>query len=105
MNNPLALRAHIAELEELRDGLLVEARMGSTLAREMVVLLHRAAMEKRNRLQILNVYYLAGRGDPQPYPTISPVNSFRLVFDTWFGTSYGFLPDQSFLGDTPDPVP
>ena len=51
VNNPLAIRSHIKELEELRDCLLVDARLGSSLARELVVLVHRAAMEKRNRLR------------------------------------------------------
>ncbi len=51
MNNPLILRAHIAELEEMRDCLLAEARLGSNMARKWVVYFHRAAMEKRFRLR------------------------------------------------------
>ncbi|MBT3604280.1 MAG: hypothetical protein HOE48_07025 [Candidatus Latescibacteria bacterium] len=51
MNNPLILRAHIAELEELRDKLLAQAKDGQVGAREMVSKLHREAMEKRDRLR------------------------------------------------------
>jgi hypothetical protein len=44
----------------------------------------------------LNVYYLPGEGSQKVYPTITPVNTFRLIFDTYFGGSYGLLPDISY---------
>ena len=49
-------------------------------------------------LSILNAYYLPGDGPQAVYPSITPVNTFRLIFDTYFGTAYGLLPDQSFGG-------
>ncbi len=52
-----------------------------------------------NRLQIFNAYYLSEQGQAKLYPSISPVNSFRVVFDTYFGANYGFLPDESYLTD------
>lgn len=51
VNNPLILRAHIAELEELRDDLLAKAKEGHQEAQEMVSRLHREAMEKRDKLR------------------------------------------------------
>ena len=51
MNNPLVLRAHIAEIESLRDDLLPFAKMGQTEAVRLVVALHKVAMEKRDRLR------------------------------------------------------
>ena len=51
MNNPLTLRAHIAEIEALRDDLLPSAKRGQAAARAHVVALHKAAMEKRDRLR------------------------------------------------------
>ena len=51
VENPLVLRAHIRELEELRDGLLADAKSGCGLARRLVVRIHRVAMEKRNILR------------------------------------------------------
>ncbi len=59
-----------------------------------------------NRLQILNVYFLPGTGSDRLYPNISPVNSFRIVFDAYYGTDYGLLVDESFFGDDlVNPVP
>ncbi len=48
-----ALLAHIVELEELVENLLVDVRSGSTQARDLVVHLHREVMEKRQRLKDL----------------------------------------------------
>lgn len=57
VTNPLVLRAHIAELEELRDDLLPHAKMGQAEARDMVAKLHRVVMEKRDRLRTKGGFY------------------------------------------------
>jgi hypothetical protein len=57
------------------------------------------------RVAILNAYYFPGQVGEGLYPTISPVNTFRLMLDNLFGTQLGLLPDrtyQSFAGDTYD---
>ncbi|NIS80959.1 MAG: hypothetical protein GTO14_12285 [Anaerolineales bacterium] len=48
------------------------------------------------RLAILNAYYLPSGGDALLYPEITPVNSFRVVFNYYFGGSYELLPDRIF---------
>jgi hypothetical protein len=58
--------------------------------------------------QILNAYYFPGVKDTGLYNTISPVNSFRLLFNDYFGANYPLLADQSYLTNetlTLDPVP
>lgn len=45
------LDAHIAELEELEDDLLLAARTGVEEAKEALVAIHRHIMEKRKRLR------------------------------------------------------
>jgi hypothetical protein len=63
-------------------------------------------LRDENRFQILNAYYLPDDGSSMLYPQISPVNSFRVVFDTYFGTDLGLLPDMSFQDDEhKNPVP
>ena len=54
-----------------------------------------------DRFLILNAYYLPGHIDLL-YPAISPVNSFRLVFNTYFGTDYDLLPDSSYYSPVPN---
>ena len=49
-----------------------------------------------NRLQILNMYYFPGVTDTGLYPNITPVNSFRVLFNAYFGADLELLPDRSF---------
>ena len=46
---------------------------------------------------ILNAYYLPAPEETWLYPEISPVNSFRVVLNRYFGTEYPLLPDYSYL--------
>jgi hypothetical protein len=57
-----------------------------------------------NRYEILNAYYLPGDGTTSLYPTVTPVNSFRIIFDKYFGADYGLLPDVSY-NESGQPVP
>lgn len=52
--------------------------------------------ELRDKFPILNAYYLPGVAEPGLYPTITPVNSFRKVFNLYFGTNLDILPDHNF---------
>ncbi len=54
------------------------------------------------RLQILNAYYLPEAAKDSLYPTISPVNSFRLIFNEIFNSNYEFLEDTSFYSENPN---
>ncbi len=55
------------------------------------------------KMGILNAYYLPGAGQQAKlYPSISPVNSFRLVFDTYFGTNFPLLDDRHFFSSAND---
>ncbi len=49
---------------------------------------------------ILNAYYLPGR-KTELYPTISPVNSFRLIFNDYFGGNYDMLEDVTYFSPVP----
>ena len=44
--------------------------------------------------KILNAYYLPGDGAAKLYSTITPVNTFRLLFDQYFDKKMDFLPDK-----------
>ncbi len=55
---------------------------------------------KDRHMWILNAYYLPGHEDAL-YPNISPVNTFRLVFDSYFGGNYDMLPDVSYYSPVP----
>lgn len=52
-------------------------------------------VEMEKQLDILNAYYFP---EPQPelHSFLSPVNNFRIIFNTYFGTSLPPLPDRSY---------
>jgi hypothetical protein len=54
-----------------------------------------------NMFEILNAYYLPGHNDLL-YPAISPVNTFRLVLDTYLGADYPLLDDTSYFSPIPN---
>lgn len=56
------------------------------------------------KMKILNAYYLPNGGDKLLYPTITPVNTFRLIFNHYFGANLDFLEDRSFYS-LPSPTP
>lgn len=49
------------------------------------------------RLAILNALYLPEGGDMLVYDEITPVNTFRLVFDRYLGTDFGRIEDRSYF--------
>jgi len=51
----------------------------------------------RERMSILNAYYFPGRNYQGLYPEITPVNSFRVVLNTFFGTDLEPLPDRNYF--------
>ncbi|NMB53741.1 MAG: LTA synthase family protein [Leptolinea sp.] len=54
--------------------------------------------DEDHRMEILNAYYLPGGAD-QVYDTITPVNTFRTIFNRYFGDSYPLLNDVSYFSD------
>ena len=56
---------------------------------------------KERRLSILNAYYLPGHADAIS-ETITPVNTFRIVFDLYLGGEFGLLPDQGYFSPVPN---
>jgi hypothetical protein len=54
------------------------------------------------RMGILNAYRFPG-ADQAIAPGISPVNSFRVLFNSLFGTTFSLLPDVSYFSIYPAP--
>lgn len=57
----------------------------------------------RERTAILNAYYLPGDGANRLYPSITPVNSFRLIFDAYFGQEFELVEDHVYFSDYEHP--
>ncbi len=56
-----------------------------------------------DRMRILNAYRMPDQGQAGLYATTSPVNSFRVVFNTYFEADFELLPDVSCYSSYSDP--
>jgi hypothetical protein len=54
------------------------------------------------RSGIISAYHLPGAQHGLLYPSVSPVNSFRIVFNEYFRTQLALLPDRVFSRETHD---
>jgi hypothetical protein len=60
-----------------------------------------SAEDYQLKFGILNAYYLPGATAAPLYPNITPVNTFRLVFDRYFGAEFPLLEDRVYaFGDS-----
>ncbi|HEY1332121.1 MAG TPA: sulfatase-like hydrolase/transferase [Actinomycetota bacterium] len=48
------------------------------------------------KFDILNAYYLPGLERTGLYPTVTPVNTFRVILDSYFGAQLPLLPDREY---------
>ena len=51
----------------------------------------------KQKMFVMNAFYLPGVPKPPLYPSFSSVNTFRVIFNQYFGTDYPLLPDRSFV--------
>ena len=51
----------------------------------------------KERMSILNAYYFPPNFPKELYDTISPVNTFRIIFNHYFGTTFKLLKDKSYF--------
>lgn len=51
----------------------------------------------KDHMKILNAYFLPGSTKNILYPSITPVNSFRVIFNEYFKTNLKLLPDKSYI--------
>ncbi len=73
--------------------IILQADHGAKSIRERGVPSTRLLTE---RMGILNAYYLPHNGKDFLYDSITPVNSFRLIFNLYFNTSYDLLEDKIY---------
>ena len=63
---------------------------------------HGPWLQPRDRhFWILNAYYLPGHTD-KLFPQISPVNTFRYIFNAYFGGKYDMLPNITYFSPVPN---
>ncbi len=63
---------------------------------------HGAPPVTASRLSNYQALYMPGKGKEVIYPSLTPVNTFRLIFNTYFNAQYPLLKDLSYtrIGDS-----
>jgi hypothetical protein len=62
-----------------------------------------AGTDLGERMSILNAYYFPGPGRQGLYPSITPVNSLRVLLRAYFGADMELLPDRSYFSTWAEP--
>jgi hypothetical protein len=105
--NRLLLEAidHILENSERPPVILLQADEGPfTQESEMREPPEWGTDTLQTRLGILNAYHLPGVSHEALYPGISPVNSFRMVFNEYFGAGLPLLEDRAHVWRSSDDI-
>ncbi len=84
---------------------IARALIGKSDTPPIIVIMGDHGLTKQNRNLILNMYYFPNGGEANLYSSITPVNSFRVVFNTYFGAKYKLLRDRSFHEGGPQGTP
>lgn len=97
INDDYLMRGYSGEVQYLNSRLLeiVTALIKDSTVKPIIILQGDHGLKGDNHFEIFNAYYLPDGGISNLYASITPVNSFRVVFSTYFGTQYPLLEDQS----------
>jgi hypothetical protein len=76
---------------------IIETILKKSKTPPIIILQGDHGRDMEDRMQILNAYYLPNGGKQKIYSTITPVNSFRVIFDYYFNGDYPFLDDVSYF--------
>jgi hypothetical protein len=82
---------------------IVKSIIANSKVPPIIILQGDHGWDEAYRMDILNAYYLPDGGSKKIYDTITPVNTFRIVLNQYFGTDFPLLKDTSFysLEETP----
>jgi hypothetical protein len=75
----------------------VQAIIAGSNKQPIIIIQADHGLDMEVRMANLMAFYFPNGGAKVLYPTITPVNSFRLVFDTYFGQNLPLLPDVSYF--------
>ena len=62
------------------------------------------ADRRRAEYGIMNAYHLPNGGDSLLYPSVSPINTFRIIFNYYLGADFELLEDKSYSSPRLDAI-
>ncbi len=104
------LQFYNSKLEELIDRILAKSRVPPIIILQSDHGTQFSACSSENfkgciqeKMRNFNAYYLPGNGDEMFYDSITPVNSFRLIFKHYFGAKINLLSDLCYYSKLAHP--
>jgi hypothetical protein len=82
---------------------IVSGIINNSTKKPIIIVQGDHAWSQANRFPILNAYYFPDGNYKNLYPSISPVNSFRVIFNLYFGTDLPLHDDLSIKTDINQP--
>jgi hypothetical protein len=79
-----------------RPAIVIQADEGPPPGSPTAWSAHPPARTLEEKFDLLNAYYLPGVSQTHLYPTITPVNSFRVVLNDYFNAGLPLLPDRAY---------
>ncbi len=99
LNNHYQAKGYTDQIQFLNNRIpdIIKSIITNSEQTPIIIIQADHGLDMGNRFAILNAYYFPNQiGYQDLYPTISPVNSFRVVLNNFFGKDYPLLPDQSY---------
>ncbi|HEY9078355.1 MAG TPA: hypothetical protein VIO61_17600 [Anaerolineaceae bacterium] len=97
VNEEFFVKGYVSQVQYINNRLLpiLHTILAESSPAPIIIIQGDHGPKGHTNLPVLNAYYLPDEGSKQLYPSISPVNSFRVIFNTYFGTNLSLLPDVS----------
>lgn len=93
------LRGYLNEIQFINSEILKisEEIISRSKTPPIIIIQGDTGKSGQNIFEILNLYYTRGETNNALYPSISPVNTFRAILNSYFGAEFDFLPDESWI--------
>jgi hypothetical protein len=82
---------------------IIDAILAQSEVQPIILMQGDHGFDPPNRMEILNTYLVPDVVKAKLYPGISPVNSFRVLFNAYFGADYRLLPDRNYYSNYATP--
>jgi hypothetical protein len=104
INDELYRKGYLMQVKYVENRLIETVRqiIAESKTEPIIIIQGDHGISDDTRLSILNAYYLPQESYKNLYSTITPANSFRVIFNSEFGTQYDLLPDISRFSVYPD---
>jgi hypothetical protein len=89
---------HLIEVSEINPIIILQADHGPKSSMEEKQITYEVFKET---VAILNAYYFPDGEYDEVYPSISPVNTFRIILNHYFNEDYDLLPDLTYFTTEP----